>query len=78
MTEDERRQLEDALRLESTDLNNESDEVIIGHRHSCYEEREIPIEDGNCNKSGENYTSVIQYDVRHEEKYSVSIKCPNI
>ena len=54
LTEDERRQLEDALRLESTDLNNESDEVIIGHRHSCYEEREIPIEDGNCNKSGEN------------------------
>ncbi|CAJ1967950.1 unnamed protein product [Sphenostylis stenocarpa] len=54
LTEDERRQLEDALRLDSADLTNESDEVIIGHRHSCYEHRDIPIEDGNCNKSGEN------------------------
>ncbi|KAK8466792.1 hypothetical protein PHAVU_008G149506 [Phaseolus vulgaris] len=54
LTEEERRQLEDALRLDSLDLANESDEVVIGHRHSCYEHRDIPIEDGTCNKSGEN------------------------
>ncbi|XP_061358709.1 uncharacterized protein LOC133302894 isoform X2 [Gastrolobium bilobum] len=31
LTEDERRQLEDALRLDSSELNNESDEGIVGH-----------------------------------------------
>lgn len=54
LTEDERRQLEDALKLDSSESNNESDEMIIGHRHGSYEHRDIPIEDGNCSKSGEN------------------------
>lgn len=54
LTDDERRQLEDALKLDSSESNNESDEMIIGHRHGSYEHRDIPIEDGNCSKSGEN------------------------
>jgi hypothetical protein len=44
LTEEERRQLEVALKLESSDLNNDSD-GIVGHRHSCFEQREVPIED---------------------------------
>jgi hypothetical protein len=43
LTEDERRQLEVALKLDS----NENGDEIIAHRHSCYERREIPIEDAN-------------------------------
>ncbi|KAK7290454.1 hypothetical protein RIF29_04892 [Crotalaria pallida] len=53
LTEDERRQLEDALKLDSSELNNENDEGIIGHRHSCYEYRDIPIEDGSSSKRAE-------------------------
>lgn len=51
LTEDERRQLEDALKLDSSDLNNDSDEGIIAHRPSF---RDIPIEDANGSNSGEN------------------------
>ncbi|KAF7837336.1 ankyrin repeat domain-containing protein 13C-like [Senna tora] len=55
LTEDERRQLEDALKLDSSELNNENGEGIIGHRHSCYEHsRDIPIEDANNSRNGEN------------------------
>ncbi|KAK7279116.1 hypothetical protein RJT34_24160 [Clitoria ternatea] len=53
LTEEERRQLEDALKLDSSDLNNDSEEVNIGHRHSCYEPRDIPIEDANGSKGSE-------------------------
>lgn len=44
LTEEERKQLEAALKLDSSDLNNENNGVIR-HRHSCYEQREIPIDD---------------------------------
>ncbi|KAF2314117.1 hypothetical protein GH714_022377 [Hevea brasiliensis] len=47
LTEEERRQLEVALKLDSSELTNENGDGIIAHRHSCYEHREIPIEDGN-------------------------------
>ncbi|KAL6184933.1 hypothetical protein ACLB2K_041068 [Fragaria x ananassa] len=53
LTEDERRQLEVALKLDSSESTNESGDGIIEHRHSCYEAREIPIEDvSNC-RNGE-------------------------
>ncbi|CAI8601940.1 unnamed protein product [Vicia faba] len=51
LTEDERRQLEDALKLDSSEQNNDSDEVIIAHRQSF---RDIPIEDASSSTSGEN------------------------
>uniref|UniRef100_A0A5B7A737 Putative ankyrin repeat domain-containing protein 13C-A-like n=1 Tax=Davidia involucrata TaxID=16924 RepID=A0A5B7A737_DAVIN len=53
LTEDERRQLEVALKLDSSDLSNENSDGIIGHRHSCYEQREIPIVDTSSCRNGE-------------------------
>ncbi|KAB1669042.1 hypothetical protein ES319_1Z081200v1, partial [Gossypium barbadense] len=53
LTEDERRQLEVALKLDSSEISNENRDGIIGHRHSCYESREIPIEETNGYKSVE-------------------------
>ncbi|KAJ9154041.1 hypothetical protein P3X46_027419 [Hevea brasiliensis] len=53
LTEEERRQLEVALKLDSSELTNENGDGIIAHRHSCYEHREIPIEDGNSCRNGE-------------------------
>ncbi|KAA8527948.1 hypothetical protein F0562_035183 [Nyssa sinensis] len=53
LTEDERRQLEIALKLDSSDLSNENGDGIIGHRHSCYEQREIPIMDTSSCRNGE-------------------------
>ncbi|KAJ8763954.1 hypothetical protein K2173_003736 [Erythroxylum novogranatense] len=47
LTEEERRQLEVALKLDASELTNESGDGVIAHRHSCYEHRDIPIEDGN-------------------------------
>ncbi|GLT97841.1 hypothetical protein SLE2022_153870 [Rubroshorea leprosula] len=52
LTEDERRQLEVALKLDSSEPS-ENGEGIIGHHHSCYEHREIPIEDMNGSRNGE-------------------------
>lgn len=52
LTEDERRQLEVALKLDSSE--NENGDGIIGHRHSYYEHREIPLEDVNGCKNGES------------------------
>ncbi|GFY81444.1 ankyrin repeat family protein [Actinidia rufa] len=52
LTEEERQQLEVALKLDSDSCNENSD-GIIAHRHSCYEQREIPIDDmGSC-RNGE-------------------------
>jgi hypothetical protein len=51
LTEDERKQLEDALKLNSSELNNDSDEGIVAHHQSF---RDIPIEDGDSSNSGEN------------------------
>ncbi|XP_022761934.1 ankyrin repeat domain-containing protein 13C-like isoform X1 [Durio zibethinus] len=53
LTEDERRQLEVALKLDSSEISIENGDGIIGHRHSCYESREIPIEESNGYKNGE-------------------------
>ncbi|GAV67556.1 GPCR_chapero_1 domain-containing protein/Ank_2 domain-containing protein [Cephalotus follicularis] len=53
LTEDERRQLEVALKLDSSEVTNENGDGIIAHRHSCYEHREIPIEDISGCKNGE-------------------------
>nr|GMD84657.1 ankyrin repeat domain-containing protein 13C-B [Ipomoea batatas] len=44
LTEDERKQLEAALKLDSTDLGIENGDPTIAHRHSCYEQRDIHIE----------------------------------
>ncbi|XP_057499143.1 uncharacterized protein LOC130783487 [Actinidia eriantha] len=52
LTEEERRQLEVALKLDS-DSGNENGDGIIAHRHSFYEQREISIDDmGSC-RNGE-------------------------
>ncbi|XP_030549589.1 ankyrin repeat domain-containing protein 13C-B [Rhodamnia argentea] len=51
LTEDEKKQLEAALKLDSSDEHGDG---VIGHRHSCYERREIPIEDVNGCGSGDN------------------------
>ncbi|KAK2966802.1 hypothetical protein RJ640_007650 [Escallonia rubra] len=53
LTEDERKQLEVALKLDSSDLGHENSDGIIGHRHSCYEQREIPIDDASNCRNGE-------------------------
>ncbi|MBA0558862.1 hypothetical protein Golob_015856, partial [Gossypium lobatum] len=53
LTEDERRQLEVALKLDSSEISNENGDGIIGHRRSCYESREIPIEETNGYKNVE-------------------------
>ncbi|KAA3480610.1 ankyrin repeat domain-containing protein 13C-like isoform X2 [Gossypium australe] len=53
LTEDERRQLELALKLDSSEISNENGDGIIGHRHSCYEPREISIKESNGYKNGE-------------------------
>ncbi|KAF8402061.1 hypothetical protein HHK36_013013 [Tetracentron sinense] len=59
LTEEERTQLEVALKLDSSELITDDDisDGIIGHRHSCYEQREIPIE--------YMYSNV---EVKHEKK----------
>lgn len=44
LSEEERKQLEAALKLDSAEENGDS---LIVHRHSCYEHRDIPIEDMN-------------------------------
>ncbi|CAA2980148.1 ankyrin repeat domain-containing protein 13C-like [Olea europaea var. sylvestris] len=53
LTEEEKWQLEVALELDSSNLNNEHGNCIIAHRHSCYEQRDIPIEDINGCTDGE-------------------------
>ncbi|KAJ6694946.1 hypothetical protein OIU74_014145 [Salix koriyanagi] len=53
LTEEERRQLEVALKLDASELSSENGDGIIAHRHSCYEHREIPIEDANGYINGE-------------------------
>ncbi|KMS97156.1 hypothetical protein BVRB_7g178200 [Beta vulgaris subsp. vulgaris] len=57
LTEEERKQLELALKLDSCDGTNEGGgDVLVGHRHSFQESREIPIEDLNgCRNVESNY-----------------------
>ncbi|KAG0491607.1 hypothetical protein HPP92_005005 [Vanilla planifolia] len=46
LTEEERRQLENALKLESPSvMDDHFIDGFTGHRHSCFEQREIRIED---------------------------------
>ncbi|PKA50611.1 hypothetical protein AXF42_Ash013826 [Apostasia shenzhenica] len=61
LTEEEKKQLEFALKMESPDTVDDSyPNGFVGHRHSCFDEREIPIEDisgcstneGNNDKKG--------------------------
>lgn len=52
LTEEERRQLEVALKMEDT--GNENGDGIIAHRHSCYDQRDVPIEDLNGFRNGES------------------------
>ncbi|XP_052190808.1 uncharacterized protein LOC127800305 [Diospyros lotus] len=53
LTEEERRQLEVALKLDSSDISNENGDVVIPHRHSCYEQRELPVGDSSSCRNGE-------------------------
>ncbi|CAI9117865.1 OLC1v1019352C1 [Oldenlandia corymbosa var. corymbosa] len=53
LTEDERKQLEAALKMDTSDSNTENGDGIIAHRHSCYEPRDIPIEDANGYTNGD-------------------------
>ncbi|KAF5962023.1 hypothetical protein HYC85_003232 [Camellia sinensis] len=53
LTEEERRQLEVALKLDSSDLSNENSDGIIAHRHSFYEQRDIPMEEMCGSRNGE-------------------------
>lgn len=53
LTEDEKRQLEVALKLETLDPGNENGDGNIGYRHSCFEQRDIPIDDANSCRNGE-------------------------
>ncbi|CAM8921204.1 unnamed protein product [Rhodiola kirilowii] len=53
LTEEERKQLEVAMKLDTSDLNHENGDTVIGHRHSCYEHTDIPIEGVTSYKNGE-------------------------
>ncbi|KGN56757.1 ankyrin repeat domain-containing protein 13C-B [Cucumis sativus] len=53
LTEDERKQLENALKLDSSELTSENGDGIVAHRHSCFEQREVPVEDVNGCRNGE-------------------------
>ncbi|KAI4342593.1 hypothetical protein MLD38_027202 [Melastoma candidum] len=45
LTEEEKRQLEAALTLDSAVIPHENGNGTIPHRHSCYEQREIAVDD---------------------------------
>lgn len=46
LTQEERKQLEIALKMDSPDVGGDDlSDGFVGHRRSCYEQREIPIED---------------------------------
>lgn len=53
LTEEERKQLEFALKMDPSDLSNENGDGIIPHRHSCYDHRDISIEDIDSCRNGE-------------------------
>ncbi|KAL7145140.1 hypothetical protein ABFS83_07G059700 [Erythranthe nasuta] len=53
LTEEERRQLEVALKMDASDNGNENGDGIIAHRHSCYDQRDIPIEEIDGCRNGE-------------------------
>ncbi|XP_011073752.1 uncharacterized protein LOC105158635 isoform X3 [Sesamum indicum] len=51
LTEEERKQLETALKMDS---ENENSDGIIAHRHSCCELRDIPVEDAKSCRNRES------------------------
>uniref|UniRef100_A0A7N0UST2 Ankyrin repeat domain-containing protein n=1 Tax=Kalanchoe fedtschenkoi TaxID=63787 RepID=A0A7N0UST2_KALFE len=53
LTDEEKKQLEVAMKLDSSELNHENGDTVIGHRHSCYEHKDIPIEGGTSYSNGE-------------------------
>nr|XP_043612575.1 ankyrin repeat domain-containing protein 13C-like [Erigeron canadensis] len=53
LTDEERKQLEAALKLDSSELGPENTDGMIGHRHSCVEQRDLPIEDVLTYKNGD-------------------------
>ncbi|CAL9752377.1 unnamed protein product [Musa acuminata subsp. burmannicoides] len=54
LTEEERKQLEKALKMESPEVIDQvQSDVHVARRHSCYEPREIPIEDASSSSNGE-------------------------
>ncbi|URE07906.1 hypothetical protein MUK42_21373 [Musa troglodytarum] len=55
LTEEERKQLEKALKMESPDVIDQvQSDVHVARRRSCYEPREIPIEDATSSSNGES------------------------
>ncbi|KAH9622840.1 hypothetical protein KSS87_007178 [Heliosperma pusillum] len=55
LTEEERKQLEVALKLDSSDEVNGAGGDVIGHRHSCDVSREVPIEgEDGCSHESKN------------------------
>ncbi|XP_077227007.1 uncharacterized protein LOC143860313 [Tasmannia lanceolata] len=62
LTEDERKQLEVALKLDSSEMVDDGvSDGIIAHRHSCHELRDIPIEENDSSTSSNG-------DTKHERK----------
>ncbi|KAL5996567.1 hypothetical protein ACLOJK_007486 [Asimina triloba] len=54
LTEDERRQLEVALKMDCSDCTDDGiSDGFVGPRHSCYEQREIPVGGTNGCSNGE-------------------------
>ncbi|XP_058101320.1 uncharacterized protein LOC131245710 isoform X2 [Magnolia sinica] len=54
LTDEERRQLEVALKMESSDSADDSlSDGFVGPRHSCYQQRDIPIEAARVCSNGE-------------------------
>ncbi|KAK9140685.1 hypothetical protein Scep_010366 [Stephania cephalantha] len=54
LTEDEKKQLENALKMDaSSESVTEESDGFIAHRHSCYEQREIPIEEVHTCSNGD-------------------------
>lgn len=54
LTDEEKKQLEVVLKLDGSELSNENGDGIIGHRHSCYERRELMVDDIGSSRNGEN------------------------
>lgn len=54
LTEEERKQLETALKMESpVAIEDGFSDGFSGHRHSCFEQREVPIEDISSCSNGD-------------------------
>jgi len=58
LTDEERKQLEAALKFDSSEFGPENTDSVIGHRHSCVEQRDIPVEDLSVYKNGENENKI--------------------